>query len=343
MTVESYSLVEHFDYMKKYIPQPFLITSESVKSFSKDIENEYVINTTKGKYTLTRQSLKKLVDSLGVKVKLLNAVCDETDVIDLAMPIINKLFKCFSDCFVFYANSEDAFNIIDLNINNEKGTEGTKYENGPSPWKIDIKKYPSAFTCFAGFKDVFSITDDDKDILVKADDIMSGSNVVMSLFKENKDLMLQPMLIFSSKFSNMNGFNEIHPALYDPITDIYIVFPMNYAKDAGASFDNLWQWAMHIATTTDLNDYIFREVSELASSPDTPGVVRNFVSYILTESPININQSIKDILNEVPTATSDMKPSKMRKFKKSLGSLIAWCLVAKHDGCEHCGRVTLHN
>lgn len=343
MTIESFSLVEHFDYMEKCIPQPFFIASDTVKEFTKDSNDDYIIYTTKYKYTLTRPSLKKLVNALGVKVKLLDAVCDETDVIDLAMPIINKLFKCFADCFVFYADNDDALTIIDLNVNNEKGAEGTKYENGPSPWKIDTK-CTSRFTCFSRFKDVLSITNDDKDILVKADDILNGNNVVFSLFKDCSELALQPMLVFSSKFSNINGFSEIHPALYDRVNDIQIIFPMNYANSNNTfeSFKNLWDHVMHIANSTDLNDYIFREVSELASSQDTPSIIKSFISYILTESSLNINQSIKDILNEVNTLVAEMKPAKSRKFKKQLGLLIAWCLVAKHSGCEHCGRVTVH-
>ena len=36
MTIDSFSLVEHFDFMKRYIPQPFYIKSEDVKCIKKD-------------------------------------------------------------------------------------------------------------------------------------------------------------------------------------------------------------------------------------------------------------------------------------------------------------------
>ena len=36
MAIDSFSLVEHFDFMKRYIPQPFYIKSEDVKCIKKD-------------------------------------------------------------------------------------------------------------------------------------------------------------------------------------------------------------------------------------------------------------------------------------------------------------------
>jgi hypothetical protein len=30
MSIDSYGFIEHFDYMRKYIPQPFIIRSEDV-------------------------------------------------------------------------------------------------------------------------------------------------------------------------------------------------------------------------------------------------------------------------------------------------------------------------
>lgn len=340
MTIESFGLIEHFDYMRNYIPQPFYIPSKTVKNIVKS-EDNYTINTTRGTYLIDNRSMKKMVDALGIKIKLLSAVCDETDVVDLAMPIINKLFKCFADCFVFYATSDDVYTVVDLNVNTEKGDEGTKYENGPSPWKFDIVKHPSVFTCFADFMGKYSIDSTDTDILVKADDIMSSNNTVtITLFKNVSDSFLKPMLIFSSKFSNMGGFSKINPMLYHEESDTYITFPMNYAKSEGAYFDDMWKWVSHIHETTDLNDYIFREINELAASKDTPSNVREFISELLCgEDTLNINQPIKDILAESVNLVSNMKPSKKRKFKHNLGNLIAWALVAKHSCCEHCGHL----
>lgn len=344
MTIESFNLIEHFDYMRNYIPQPFYIPSETVNDIVKGVDDEYTIRTTNGKYTLNKLSLKKLVDSLGIKIKLLSAVCAETDVIDLAMPIINKLFKCFADCFVFYARHDDTFTIIDLNVNNDKGEDGTKYENGPSPWKFDIKNNPSVFTCFADFKNKYCIDESDSDVMVKADDLMPNDNTVsMNLFRPVPDGHLQPMLTFTSKFSNMNGFSDIHTTLYDPETNIYIPFPMNYSKLDRATFSSLWEKAIHIHKSFDLNDYIFREFNELAASNETPGFIKSFISTIQTESILNVNQPIKDILNEAnTTAVADMKPSKARKLKKAVGYLIAYAIVMKHSGCEHCGHIDLH-
>ena len=154
--IESFGLNEHFEYLKSCVPQPFSIKSSDIIDFKKDVSNdgEYIIETTNGdRFSLSKPSLKKLVDSLGIKVKLLSAVCSETDVIDLTLPIISKLFKCFSDCFVFYALSDDRFFIVDLNLNNAKGEEGTVFENGPSPWPISIDDNKQSYTCFADFKD----------------------------------------------------------------------------------------------------------------------------------------------------------------------------------------------
>lgn len=343
MPVESFGFIEHFDYMKNYVPQPFYIHSKDVLSFEKHaVEDEYLIKTARGNYLLSKSSLKKMVDALGIKIRLLNAVCEETDVLDLVLPILNKLFKCFADCFVFYAKADDSFTIIDLNVNSEKGDEGTKYENGPSPWKLDIV-HNAAFTCFADFKDKYCIDDSCTDLLVKADDLMSGTSVMMNLFKTVTGAIsqIQPMLTFSSKFSNMNGFTEIHPMLYDPDTKVCISFPMNYAKIEGASFDDLWKKAMHVYETADLNDYIFKEVNELAASSETPSFVQNFITDVLINSTINLNQPIKNILTESTTVTADMKPAKKKKFLKQLGALIAFALCMKHTGCEHCGHLPL--
>ena len=329
--------------MKSYIPQPFIIKSDDVvdliKSSSVDGNDEYSIVTKTRNYTLTKQSIKKLVDALGVKIKLLSAVCDEADVISLVLPAVNKLFKCFADCFVFYATADDALTIIDLNVNAVKGTEGTRYENGPSPWKVDIRKNPAWFTCFADFKERHSIDDDDADIHVKADDLMNGSSVVMNLFKPVPDSTLQPMLTFSSKFSNMNGFTEIHPVLHDTVTNIEITFPMNYGTSEDNPFDQIWKRVLHVHETTDLNDYIFREINELAASNDSPTVVKNFISSILVDSILNVNQPIRAVLDEAVTVSAQMKPGKKRKFLKQLGSLIGWCIAMKHCGCEHCGSI----
>lgn len=345
MTIESFGFVEHFDYLKKCIPQPFIINCDAVRKIvieHNGADRDCVIVTSHGKYTLTKQSLKKLVDALGVKVKLLSTVCDETDVIDLALPIVDKLFKCFADCFVFYSDMNDEFSIIDLNVNKDKGEEGTRYEDGPSPWKIDVNRHPSMFTCFADFNGKYCIENNDTDIKVKAEDIIpNGSQVSMSLFKQIGDSSLQPMLTFSGKFSNMSGFINICPVLYDEASDITIVFPLNYAKFEGASFSDLWKKVSHIHESTDLNDYISREISELSVSDDTPGVVKSFIQDILSDSDLNTNQPIRNILDESVTLAANMKPAKRKKFKRQLGSLIGWCLVAKHSCCEHCGRMTI--
>lgn len=345
MSIESYGLIEHFDYMCNYVPQPFIINSEDVvnliKSNSGAGNDEYSIVTKNKNYSLSKSSIKKLVDALGVKIKLLSAVCDEADVIDLVLPAVNKLFKCFADCFVFYSTAADALTIIDVNVNSEKGPENSKYENGPSPWQFDVVKSPSAYTCFADFKNKYSLDDEDYDVLVKADDLMVKDNVVMNLFKSVPGAIMQPMLTFSSRFSNMSGFTEIHPALYDETSGICITFPMNYAKDEGASFSDLWRKVIHLYENVDVNDYIFREINELASSSDTPTFVRNFISTILVENTLNINQPIKNILSDAVTLMANLKPSKKKKFANQLGSLIAFSLCMKHSGCEHCGHLEI--
>lgn len=343
MTIESYGLIEHFDYMKNYIPQPFVIKCDDVVSIAYDVNaDDYVINTTRFKYSLGRNVLKKIVDSLGIKVKLLAAAAvDDADVLDLVLPAVNKLFKCFADCFVFYAKSDDSLTIIDVNVNAVKGEEGTKYENGPSPWKIDVNKNPAAFTCFADFIGKFCIDKDATDIQVKADDLMTSSGLVtLSVFKPVPDSLLQPILVLSSKFSNMNGFTEIHPMLHDTLTGIEITFPMNYGNShEDTPFEALWKKLLHVHETTDLNDYIFREINELAVSDDSPTVVKNFISSILVDSVLNINQPVRDILNEAITVTAQMKPGKRKKFLRQLGCLVGWCYCAKHSGCEHCGSI----
>lgn len=349
MGIDSYGFVEHFDYMKNFIPQPFIIKSDDVldliktRSGGNDGNDEYAIVTKTRTYTLTKSTISKLVSSLGVKIKLLSDVCNESDVIDLVLPAVNKLFKCFSDCFVFYATSDDALTIIDLNVNTNKGPEGSKYENGPSPWKIDINKNPSSFTCFSDFMNKYSIDNISSDIVVKADDLFSNSNTVtINLFKEITGVSLQPMLTFSSKFSNMNGFSDIHTTLYDSETGIYIPFPMNYAKTEGASFEDLWGMAVHIFEGVDVNDYIFSEINELAASKDTPLQVKNFIADVLTDSVINLNQPIKDILSEYTNITENMKPSKKHKLSNQIGVLIAYALVMRHSGCDKCGHIEIH-
>lgn len=344
MSIESYSLVEHFDYMKNYVPQPFVISCDSVVSIAYDVNaDDYVINTDKHKYSLARNVLKKIVDALGVKVKLLSAAADnEADVLDLVLPAVNKLFKCFADCFVFYAKADDSLTIIDVNVNAVKGDEGTKYENGPSPWKIDVNKNPSAFTCFADFMNKLSIDESDDTILVKADDIMTSSGLVsISLFKQISDSPLQPILVFSSKFSNMNGFTEVHPILYDAATDIEIVFPMNYGSKEDTPFEALWKKVLHVHESTDIHDYIFRELNELAASDDAPAVVKNFISSILVDSVLNVNQPVRGILDEAASLAAKMKPGKKKKFLRQLGSLVGWCFCMKHSSCSTCGHIII--
>ena len=339
MTVESYSFIEHFDYLCHYIPQPFFIKSEDFESIYLDNgTQEYVIKTTRFAYTVPRSVVKKLVNDLGIKMKLLSAVTNEDDVIDLVLPAVNKLFKCFADCFVFYATADEPLTIIDLNVHAEKGAEGTKYENGPSPWKGSLKSQD--FTCFADFMSTWFMDTRDHTLQVKSEDIMPrGSNVVMKLFKPTNENIV-PMLLFTGKFSNMNGFSEVHPVLYDSVNDIELVFPMNYAhKDDPYSFEEAWHKLEHVYLITDFNDYISREMNELAASDDTPSVVKNFISSIITDSTLNANQPIKDIISDAVTLMNSMKPSKKKKFAKAVGSMISWCVCMKHAGCSSCGSI----
>jgi hypothetical protein len=340
MTLQSYNLNEHFDYMTRMVPQPFGISPNIVNEILIDENENYVIKTSRGNYTLSNNAIKKLVDALGIKIRLLSYVAEETDCIALAMPIVNKLFKCFADCFVFYAKSDDTFLITDLNCSSARGEEDTIYAIGPSPWELEISKHPVEYTCFAGFNRYW---DDElpNDVYVKAEDLMQGSKVVLNLFKEVKGCRLQPMLMFGSKYSNMNGFSEIYPVLYDTETGITLNFPMNYAKQE-LTFDEMWDKTIHLSKSTDLDDYIFREINELVSSSNTPSAVQNFITDILVNSTINVNQPIKNILNDAVTLMSQMKPAKKKKFSKQLGSLISFALCMKHEGCEHCGHLEIH-
>ena len=58
MTIDSYGFIEHFDYMKNYIPQPFIIKSDDVvnliKSNSEPGNDEYSIVTKTKNYSLTK-------------------------------------------------------------------------------------------------------------------------------------------------------------------------------------------------------------------------------------------------------------------------------------------------
>lgn len=341
MAIDSFSLVEHFDFMKRYIPQPFYIKSEDVKCIKKD-EDQYFIETNKWNYDIAKSAMKKLVDSLGVKIKLLDVVADEVNVIDMVMPIINKLFKSFADCFVFYAKNEEPLSIIDLNVNNQRGDEGTIYENGPSPWEIDIESQKDQFTCFINMLPALGIDENESDILVKADDIMpNNSQVLLNLFRSTNS-NLQPMLVFTSKFSNMSGFTEIHPAIYDTATGINMVFPMNYHTDEQLTFDEMWDKTLHVHSTMDVNDYIFSELSELAISDDVPNGVKKFISDILCgEFDLNVNQPIKDILVEANQLSESMKIKQASKFKSKLGIIIAWACMQKHKSCSSCGHITI--
>lgn len=343
MAIDSYGFIEHFDYMCKYIPQPFFIKSEDVQELKYDDElQDYVIKTTRNTYDVPRNVLKKLVDALGVKVKLLAASADdEADVIDMILPVINKLFKCFADCFVFYARSDDALTIIDLNVNAVKGAEGTKYENGPSPWKIDIKKHPESFTCFSDFMSRWCMNTADTTLQVKADNLMTNNTqVVMTLFRQCNELLV-PMLVFSSKFSNMSGFTEVHPMLHDTATGIEITFPMNYGGHE-FTFEEVWSKLNHVYETTDVNDYIFREVNELAASNDAPNAVKNFISGIIVDSTLNLNQPVRNILDDAVTVAAQMKAGKKKKFIQQLGALVGWCFCMKHAACSSCGHLDSH-
>lgn len=342
MTIESYCLVEHYDYICKSIPQPFSIHCDQVEGVE-SVAEEYIIKTKQHEYSVSTAAIRKLVDALGIKIKLLSYITDEVNVIDLVLPALNKLFKNYADCFVFYARSDDPLTIIDLNVNGEKGEEGTKYEKGPSPWLVQVEDSPELFTCFSQFRSKYCIDSaTDGDILVKSDDIMSNANqVVMNLFKPIKDANLQPMLQFSSKFSNMDGFQNINVSLHEPSTGINITFPMNYA-DHDRTFDELWKKAMHLLEKTDLNDYIFAEMNELAASSDTPNSIKKFINDLNNESTVNMNQPINQILADISGVAANMKPGKKKSFMKSMGNLIAFCLVAKHSCCSQCGHLEIN-
>ena len=341
--VDSFSLVEHFDYLTKYIPQPFYIQSDKViclKRGTVDEDSEYLIETSDGNYTLTKGTLKKLVDNLGIKVKLLSSACEDVDVYDLVMPALNKLFKCYADCFVFYATAEDARCIIDLNINKDAGAEGTRYESGPSPWGVDVSKDPSFFTCFNDFLDRYIISHSDTSVRVKADaDFLVGMNVNIHLFKDVGSMRIQPMLSFSGKCTAMGGFTEIHPVLFDTETGISIVFPQNYVKKKDPTFDDLWGSVMHLCNHTDLNDYVFRAINEIAVSDETPSAIKNFISSILTESTLNLNQPTADILSECVSLTREMRSAKANKFKKNLGAVIGYAILSMSLACKDCGHM----
>ena len=338
--MDSYSLIEHFDFMKRSIPQPFSIKSDQFVSLeSNDNTDEYEIKTSNGTFTVNNSVLKKLVDALGIKIKLLSSVSDsEADVYSLIMPILNKLLKCYLDCFVFYHTSDDPHSIIDINVNTEKGEEGTRYENGPSPWEQSVNNNPSWFTCFNSFFSRYGIQESDNSILVKADEIVQkNKTVVLSLFKNTAETM-QPMLVFSGRFSNMDGFSEIHPALYDASHNITIMFPTNYSKKSDQpSFDEMWGSVMHISEDTDADDYIFKAINSLAVSDDTPTYLRNFIGDILSNSTININQPIGGILDDAAHLASSMKPTKKEKFLNKIGRLIGFAIFMKHRGCSECG------
>lgn len=340
MTLESYNFIEHFDYLKNYVPQPFYIPSDSVLELVSS-EEGLSIKTNRFTYSLSKASAKKLVDSLGIKIKLFNNEHEESSVIDQILPAINKLFKCFADCFVFYNASDSPLDIIDLNVNSETGEEGTKYENGPSPWQVNINNEAPAFTCFANFTEKFNIPSD-SDILIKADDIMTSAlNVNMNLFRPIKDSTLQPMLSFSGKSSNMNGFTDIKPVVYDSNSGVFIKYPVSYNKSDSDSFDDMWDKVLHLYSTIDLDDFISREMNELAASNETPGAVKSFISTILVENTLNINQPISMILTEAKTIAEDLSLAKARTFKNKLGTLIGWCLCRKHSSCHECGHLEL--
>lgn len=342
MSIDSYSLTEHFEYICNSIPQPFGITCESVDHIEETPDHDYVIklNTNK-EYSLSNTSIKKLVDALGIKIKLLWCIADESNVIHLIMPALNQLFKCYADCFVFYAANDDPLHIIDVNVNSAKGDEGSKYEFGPSPWPLSISEHPKSFTCFTGFRTQYCIdSESNDDVLVKADEICKGSQVTMNLFKNVEGAAFQPVLTFNSKFSNMSGFSNIHPALIDLSTGITITFPMNYASDE-STFDDLWKSAMHLLTSTDQNDFIFREINELQNSNDTPNNIKNFIQQLTMDNLVNLNQPIRQILDDANTQMNSMKPAKRKAFSKNIGNLIAYSLVAKHACCEHCGHLEI--
>ena len=355
--IESYSLNEQFDFIKNYIPQPFFIKKEDFINISIEGE-EFYIKTNKNKYTFTAQSIKKLASGLGMKMTLLSTVAEDIEVLSLSLPIINKLFSCFADCFVFYADSEDALKIIDVNVNNQKGDEDTIYRFGPKPWEECNKEDLANFTCFAMFKNTYDI-DDSFDIHVKADDIMtSKTNVSLKLFKnsyedkddkDNKDkniiefTTVQPMLVFNSKFSNMNGFANIKPVLYDVYNDLYIAYPLNYRDngkdDSQSSFESMWKELLKVYFHYDENAFIYDEIQELNNSNETPANVKSFINKISEETPINTNQPVCLFIAEAKSFASNLKPKAAEKFLAQIGDLIGRCFLAKHYGCHECGHL----
>lgn len=342
MTIDSFKLTEFFDYIKRSIPQPFGIKSDDVVSLKvSPSTNEHEITLKNKSYTITRAAIRKLVDSLGVKIKLLNTVAEhEIEVYELITPILDKLFKCYADCFVFYSTSDDESTIIDLNVHNVSGEEDTRYANGPSPWDITIEDNKEKFTCFVDFLEKYCIAEDDSDICVKSGDILNNAHVIINLFKELPHNNLQPMLTFCSKFSNMNGFSEIKPSLYDTDSGITIKLPINYSgRDNSYTFEEMWKKVIHIFESVDVDDFIFREINILASSNETPSAVKNFIQSILVESTINVNQPIKAILAEAKTQAEHMKPSKKAKLYNQLGTLIGYSLIMKHNSCHECGHM----
>ena len=58
MSIDSYGFIEHFDYMRNYIPQPFIIKSEDVVDLVKNVSepghDEYSIVTKRKNYTLSK-------------------------------------------------------------------------------------------------------------------------------------------------------------------------------------------------------------------------------------------------------------------------------------------------
>lgn len=340
MSIESYNLIEHYDYIERRVPQPFYINSDSFVEFKK-VDECYSIKTKRFEYALTNTAAKKLVSALGIKIKLFNDdSAEESCVIDQVMPAVNKLFKCFADCFVFYADNSMPLDIIDLNVNNVHGAEGTKYENGPSPWKLDIKTQADRFTCFSRFLDRYCI-DDHSNIKVKADEILTNNtNVLMCLFKDIKNPTMQPMIVFSGKSTNMNGFTDIKPAIYDVNSDVTIVFPTNYAKLDSPSFDDLWFKTMHLFESVDVNDYVSREINEIAVSNEVPSAIKSFASSLLVDGIVNINQPINLMLAECKSITTSMKPGKAKRIKQQFGMLLGWCLCMRHFGCHECGHVS---
>lgn len=342
--VEGYNLNEHFDYMKNYIPQPFFINTNDFKSIVVLEDECFYIYTTKNKYELTTASIKRLASGLGMKMSLLSTVAEEIEVFNLSLPILNKLFSYFADCFVFYTAADDPLTIIDVNVNNKKGDEGTIYRLGPRPWEDYTKENLANFTCFASFKKTYDISND-LAIYVKAEDIMSSNTQVsLKLFKVDDEFAtLQPMLVFSGKFSDINGFSNIKPVLYDISNDMYISYPLNYRERSERaeqpSFDVMWKKLLHLCKAYNENDFIYDEIIELSNSNETPNDVKSFITTLQLETPININQPISLIIAETKTFISNLKPGKANKFKKQICDLIGRCYLTKHYGCHECGHL----